>query len=185
MSTTRCSKWMPRAKEYCAGPENHQGDCRTAARVARDIVRYTNYKRTRYNSDENFRKHQLDRMQKKRQRVRKDDPVLYRKRQALANAKQRAQKVGVPFDLTIDTVPDIPEFCPVLGLELNLSISSKTRDDNCPSLDRIIPELGYIVGNIAWISWRANRLKSDSTYQELEQILNYIKSANDVCEVPR
>jgi hypothetical protein len=36
--------------------------------------------------------------------------------------------------------------------------------------------LGYTKGNIAIISKRANRLKQESSLQELEAIVNYVKS---------
>ena len=40
-----------------------------------------------------------------------------------------------------------------------------------PSLDRIVPELGYVKGNIRVISNRANHLKSDATLEEHRKIL--------------
>lgn len=45
-----------------------------------------------------------------------------------------------------------------------------------PSIDRIIPELGYVRGNIAVISMRANKLKSDATSEELERISAWMRS---------
>ena len=40
--------------------------------------------------------------------------------------------------------------------------------DNSPSIDRKIPSLGYMKGNIWVISYRANRIKNDATVEELE-----------------
>ena len=34
---------------------------------------------------------------------------------------------------------------------------------------------GYVLGNVYVISWRANRLKSSATIDELEKIIGYIK----------
>jgi len=46
-----------------------------------------------------------------------------------------------------------------------------------PSLDKIIPNKGYIRGNIVVISDIVNRLKSDASIEDLKKILNfYIKN---------
>lgn len=42
--------------------------------------------------------------------------------------------------------------------------------DNSPSLDKIVPSKGYVVGNIQVISYKANRLKGDCS---LEDLLNF------------
>ena len=39
--------------------------------------------------------------------------------------------------------------------------------DNSPSLDKIVPELGYVPGNITIVSSKANRLKSQQSPEEL------------------
>ncbi len=46
-----------------------------------------------------------------------------------------------------------------------------------PTLDRIIPSRGYVRGNIAVISFRANFLKRDATLDELRKIIRYIEGA--------
>jgi len=53
----------------------------------------------------------------------------------------------------------VPEFCPVLGIKIvpGRQGKGKATEDNSPSLDKFIPEKGYVPGNIAVISWRANR----------------------------
>jgi len=67
--------------------------------------------------------------------------------------------------------------CPILGIPLIPGIGAQS--PNSPSLDRIIPSLGYVKGNIAVISYRANAMKNDATIDELESfsnnILSYIK----------
>lgn len=68
----------------------------------------------------------------------------------------------------------IPEYCPVLGIRLERGIGQLT--DASPTVDAIIPELGYVPCNIAVISHRANRLKSDGTLAEHEQLVEWLKS---------
>lgn len=90
------------------------------------------------------------------------------------NAKRRAKDFGVPFDITFRDI-DIPTHCPVLGIELISGRGTKKSSDNSPSLDRIIPEKGYVVGNICVISSRANRFKQEMTVEDLRKVLTYIE----------
>ena len=88
-----------------------------------------------------------------------------------------AKKHGIPFTIDYDEIEQ-PEFCPVLGLKLNYKwggVTGRNRDPSKATLDRVIPELGYVKGNVFVISWRANRLKNNMSIDELEKILNYIK----------
>ena len=92
-------------------------------------------------------------------------------RAMLQNAKQRACQCGVSFDLTaMDIV--IPERCPVLGIELGIGTWGHT--DCSPSLDRFDASLGYVRGNVAVISNRANRLKGDGTLAEHEALVRWM-----------
>lgn len=85
----------------------------------------------------------------------------------LSAAKQRARKKQLPFMLTLADIPQIPETCPVLGIPLKV-----------PSLDRIVPSLGYVPGNVRVISCRANTLRNDATATELMLV------AQDVAKLP-
>lgn len=79
-------------------------------------------------------------------------------------AKARAKKAGLPFDLTLEDIV-IPALCPALGTPMVK-----------PSLDRTIPSLGYVKGNVQVISHRANRLKCDCTdANELLAVAAYIE----------
>jgi hypothetical protein len=85
-------------------------------------------------------------------------------------AKKRARLKGTPFSLVLDDMPEIPEFCPVLGIRIESNTSSGPIDSS-PSLDRINPLLGYVKGNVRFISNRANRIKADATLTELKLIV--------------
>lgn len=87
------------------------------------------------------------------------------------DARKRAHKLNLPFDIEPEDIR-IPDVCPVLGITLN----SGARD-SAASLDRILPEKGYVRGNICVISFRANRLKSDATADELRRVLAYVEGA--------
>lgn len=98
-----------------------------------------------------------------------------RKRTMLNGAKNRAKRRGVPFALTIEDI-QIPEFCPVLGIPLAHHVGETGFFPDSPSLDRIVPEKGYVRGNVRVISNRANRLKNDATAAELRAVLNYVEN---------
>ncbi|AXH72125.1 MAG: hypothetical protein [Siphoviridae sp. ctdc_1] len=85
------------------------------------------------------------------------------------DARKRAQKLNLPFDITPDDIV-IPEICPVLNILMN-----STDRNHAPSLDRIIPSLGYVKSNIKVISFRANRMKGDASVKDLERLISYIK----------
>jgi hypothetical protein len=87
-------------------------------------------------------------------------------------AKKRSEKSGIPFDIERSDII-IPDICPVLGIPL--FITKGTIGDNSPTIDKIIPEKGYVKDNIAVISARANRIKCDASLEEFELIYNWLK----------
>lgn len=95
---------------------------------------------------------------------------------AVGRSRTRAKKQGLPFSLTAsDVINALPHDlrCPVLGVPLQFGQGTS---QNNPSLDRIIPSLGYVPGNIAIISFRANTMKQDATADEVRALLDYIES---------
>lgn len=79
-------------------------------------------------------------------------------------ARKRALVRNLAFDLNKGSI-FVPERCPALGLPL---IVGKKRSANSPSLDRINPSQGYVVGNVRVICDRANRLKGACSLAELK-----------------
>jgi hypothetical protein len=77
------------------------------------------------------------------------------------NARTRAKKYGVVFDISVDDI-HIPEFCPYLGIKLE-----PFSEWSSPSLDKIDPKLGYVRGNIQVISNLANTMKSSASIEQL------------------
>ncbi len=97
-------------------------------------------------------------------------------------AYQRARVKNIPFNIEVSDI-FIPKFCPVLGILL--VIGNRGQGYDSPSLDRIIPELGYVKGNIAVISWRANNLKRDATLEELKAVVSWFENNKpSVIEIP-
>lgn len=98
--------------------------------------------------------------------------IVEPKRAMLNAAKRRAKQKGIPFNLTLEDI-SIPDYCPVLGIPLEIGKGAAT--DGSPSLDRIMPAMGYVKGNVIVISWRANRLKSDGLPDEHRRIANFFE----------
>lgn len=90
----------------------------------------------------------------------------------LRHAKRRAANAGVPFQLK-ETDIVIPKFCPILGIKLGRNVGGFNGSDSSPSLDRVVPANGYIPGNVVVISMRANRIKSDSSVEELQKLAKF------------
>lgn len=94
----------------------------------------------------------------------------------LSSAKARAKRQGLEFNITEEDI-FIPEYCPILLIKLNQVHYSKYDKEASPCLDRINNEKGYVKGNVAVISFRANRLKSYMTEDILERMLKYVVSS--------
>jgi hypothetical protein len=101
---------------------------------------------------------------------RKKDPNNI-KRYLWSYAKARAIKKNVPFTITKEDIL-LPDVCPVLNVPMN-----KESNKYCYSIDRIIPELGYIPENIQVISKLANCMKWDSTREERLAFANWVLSS--------
>ena len=92
-------------------------------------------------------------------------------------AKSRAKKFGIVFDLDPEDIV-IPELCPVLGIPLFKG--DRVISDNTPSLDKIIPSLGYTKGNVVVISYKANRIKSDANYKDIQKVADWLGQIVDI-----
>jgi hypothetical protein len=98
-------------------------------------------------------------------------------KQMLASAKSRAKKKNIPFNLELSDIK-IPQFCPLLGMELQRNKNGECRDTS-PSLDRKTPELGYVKGNVWVISQKANMMKNNGTIDEFLKISKALSSVNN------
>lgn len=115
------------------------------------------------NSKEYYQKHRKEILKKAKIRS-----LNNKEKEMWKSAKERARKKGVPFDIEIKDIV-IPEFCPVLGIPIIIGEGKPIA--NSPSLDRIIPEKGYVKGNIVVVSQKANTIKNDATVAELRKVL--------------
>lgn len=143
------------------------------------------------NSDYMKEKEHFEKRNAKRKEERRNNPELrayevekirgYRQKNPekymFQTVRNRAKDLGVPFNITVEDIK-IPEFCPILGVKLTPNCLGK-KNLYVASLDRIIPELGYVKGNVAVISKKANMMKHNASLEEIQlfakNILEYIK----------
>lgn len=91
----------------------------------------------------------------------------------LNRAKERAKKNNIPFSITEKDIV-IPEYCPILGIKLEHHRGKSGAYKNSPSLDKIVPELGYVPGNVRVISQLANQCKGNATKEEMLKFAHWV-----------
>jgi hypothetical protein len=88
--------------------------------------------------------------------------------------KDLEQKWEIADDVTTDYLYKIfPKdgICPIFGTKMEFGGDKKTS----PSLDRVDPTKGYVRGNIAWISDRANTIKTDANSEQILKVGKWLK----------
>lgn len=87
--------------------------------------------------------------------------------------RKRSAKAGIPFNLTCDDLLEaFPKDgrCPVLGMTLVFGPNGSRGNRTNASVDRTIPRLGYVRGNISIVSMRANSIKQDASASEVARV---------------
>ena len=92
---------------------------------------------------------------------------------------QRARKKNVPMEITAEYIKNMyPDdmICPALGIKMERGIGGRPENiSNCSSIDRIIPEKGYVPGNVIIVSMKANQIKSNATPDEIIKVGKFYK----------
>jgi hypothetical protein len=149
---TKCKQEKPLSdfdKTYQKGyPEQLRSDCKTCVN-----------KRRR----EGLSKEQKRKRAASRNNSNVKEPVRF----MLYDAKRRASRNNIPFDITPEDIP-MPTHCPILGTLLKRG--SYHVCPSSPTLDKYNPSLGYVKGNVTVISHRANTMKLDATTEEVYKL---------------
>jgi hypothetical protein len=116
--------------------------------------------------------------QGKLRRQRRRGTIQHSLRKAMEEARRRARKHNIPFSLKIEDLESlVVSHCPITEEPLDWEkryVVNGHFTKNSPSLDRIIPELGYVPGNCAFLSHRGNTIKSNGTSEEHSRIVKYM-----------
>lgn len=86
-------------------------------------------------------------------------------------AKKRASQKGLDFNIEPSDII-FTGYCPITGEKLDIGTNKL---DTSISLDRVDNSKGYIKGNVVAISRWANLRKSDMSWQDLSNIMNYME----------
>lgn len=144
-------------------------ECRTVIRAAQ-ISRYRRSDKRKLQRQEYYRKN-IDKIYKVQSAYR-ETPGYYVRRM-VQQCRRRAKLLNLPFDLTENDIV-IPAVCPVLGMPIQFNRGALR--DNSISIDRLIPGAGYVRGNVAIISKRANTIKSNATAAELRAVAAWLET---------
>lgn len=122
---------------------------------------------SKYNKSEKGRERQY--------RWQKKNPKLMWCAYARLNAKRRAVKKGLPFDLSGSYIYSIlPDKCPVFGTAFKFR-GNGVLGPTSPSIDRIDPAKGYVEGNIVIISLKANQIKNAFTTSDIRRVADWME----------
>lgn len=86
----------------------------------------------------------------------------------LGHARFRAQKAGVPFNLTLDDISLVA--CEMTGFPFECG--SDGRSPYSPSIDRIEPELGYVKGNTRMVLWCLNAAMGSWGFEFIRSVVH-------------
>ena len=104
-------------------------------------------------------------------------PESYKKHRiqiAQKSARTRSKKSGVPFSITpayLVSIFPVDGKCPALGIPLKWGVGCGPGGNfDSPALDRIVPELGYVEGNVIWVCHLANTIKTSATAEQIAAV---------------
>lgn len=112
---------------------------------------------------------------KRTEEWRKRNPIKFTISNLLSQSKHRAKLKGVEHNITAEWLQPKLErgVCEITGLPFDFSFGlGKGKLPWAPTLDRIIPELGYTKENTQVVVWMYNAAKHTYTHQEVMMLVN-------------
>jgi hypothetical protein len=110
-------------------------------------------------------------------RYREKDPLRYILRSVISRAKRK----GIPYDSFEILYNHLKEgyskkICACCGKELVLLNTGYGGNMDSASIDRLIPDLGYIVGNLNILCRQCNFIKTNATYEQIYQVAKWLEN---------
>lgn len=108
-----------------------------------------------------------------------NDPILRRAMILRQGIIKRSKDKNLPCDKELLTVSYFVDalkknsICECCSREMDFTFKNNVNDCS-PTIDKIVPSLGYVNNNIAIICWRCNTIKKDANLAELKNLLNWM-----------
>ena len=88
---------------------------------------------------------------------------------------------GIEYNLTPEYLESIwTGICPIFNIPIEKASQGQGSHLHSAHLDRLNPNKGYVIGNVSWISGRANRIKYNATVEELRAIADWMERATTI-----
>ena len=129
-----------------------------------------------YNARPEVIKHKKKIQTEKRIKSQTEDPLLHRANLWMSKMKKLPgtdvkQVNSNPFVKMQQKTPN----CPICNIKLSYNTFNIINRSNTPSLDKLIPELGYIKTNVNIVCFECNSKKSNISLARLAKIINWMK----------
>jgi hypothetical protein len=126
--------------------------------------------------DINRKWNKSDKAKKSKLKWRNKDPKRAWAVIGVNGVKARAALKGVPFDIDYNYILSIaPDECPVFGTPFSF-LGNKVLGPDSATLDRLDPIKGYVRGNIAVISHKANMVKSACGSADIQKVADWLRN---------
>ena len=89
----------------------------------------------------------------------------------IRRAKHRTK--GLPCTLTYEEMGDPPDHCPCCGERMERYQGVRSPRRHCPTLERLVPEDGYVAGNVIWLCWHCNTTKGSLDVADLYRVADF------------
>lgn len=98
-------------------------------------------------------------------------------------SKRRARIKNLPFNLTSNYLESIypkNSVCPILGY--TMKVSNISLGKLSPTLDRIDPRLGYVRGNVEFVTNIANLMMTSATGKDIKRFVKWATKRYKITE---
>jgi len=155
-----CKKWYIKNRDKVITASKKSKESRTGKQKEKDLKKSYEW---REDNKEKIREQRLLRYKTPSGRAK----FIY------ANAKNRAKKIGMEFDLDRNDIISRMEkgICEATGVQLKFD---EVRTFYTPSLDRINSSKGYTIDNVQVVCWGWNQLKNEFSIDDTWNFINEI-----------
>lgn len=182
----KCGKEYPATSEFFpANRESKSGilwECRLCKRAYGKTWRAANSESIKGRRRGLYAERNRLKQKERIERIREHRPIHARASALRQGLLLRSRQQGLPCDASILTVDYFmawlrrQPYCECCRTPFNVEFKPNKRfAPDSPSLDRIVPERGYVLENVALLCWRCNNLKRDATWSELATVAEWLK----------